>query len=216
MMKTHYKDTFEKISDDKRQKILDTAIEEFASKGFRTANVNIIAKNADISIGSMYNYFASKDDLFLTILDYGYDLLHEAIGNVNLQDGDIYAKIENLLKAAQSYALKYPELNQIYLDLSTEGLSHISERLSKKIETISSNYYKELIRQGKKDGTVNKDLDENVAIFCMDNLIMMIQYSFTSNYFKERMKIFIGEDTFNDPERIIKGVLAFIRKALQP
>jgi len=44
----------------------------------------------------------------------------------------------------------------------------------------------------------------------------LTQFSYTSEYFKERLKLFIGEDAFDDDERIIKGVVDFIKNALMP
>ena len=52
--KQFYKDAFQRIDDDRKNIILEAGIEEFSSKGYENANINIIAKNAGISIGLMY------------------------------------------------------------------------------------------------------------------------------------------------------------------
>lgn len=62
----HHKEAFNKISKERQNEILEIAIEEFSSKGYKSANINIIAKNAGISIGLMYKYFATKEELFLS------------------------------------------------------------------------------------------------------------------------------------------------------
>ncbi|MGL6107794.1 TetR/AcrR family transcriptional regulator, partial [Romboutsia sp.] len=59
------KPTFNNIPNEKRNRILEEAEKEFAQKGFIGANINKISKNAGISIGSMYSYFESKEDLYL-------------------------------------------------------------------------------------------------------------------------------------------------------
>ncbi len=215
-MKKHHKKAFEKIQKEKRDRIRKAAITEFADKGFIAANINVIAKNAGVSIGSMYNYFESKEELLLSVIDYGYTILEEIIFRVIAEDGDIFTKIENLLRAAQQYSRKYPELNQIYLDISSEGLSHLSKRLSRKIESISAQFYRSLIVQAKTEGLVDSGLDAEVTAFCLDNLILLLQYSYTSDYFKERMKIFAGEDVLKDDERMISGMMRFIRGGLTP
>ena len=87
-LEKHYKDAFEKIAGEKQKRIMDAAIAEFSAKGFIAANINIIAKKAGISIGSMYNYFASKESLFLTICDHGYGVLESVISSVDLEHGD--------------------------------------------------------------------------------------------------------------------------------
>ncbi len=211
-----YKETFDKISDEKRDRILTAAIIEFSSKGFNAANINLIAKNAGISIGSIYNYFASKEDLYLTLIDYGYQILESVISRIDLSEGDIFDKFEKLLRAAQEYSRKYPEINQIYLDISTEGLSHLSEKLSRKMESISAQYYRGLIVEAKKAGIVSSDINEYTAAFCIDNIIMMLQFSYTSKYYRERMKIFTGDISLSNDDKIIEGMMTFIRRALTP
>lgn len=212
----HYKDTFEKISEEKRKKILDVAVKEFASKGFSSANINEISKNAGISIGSMYTYFASKEDLFLTVMNYGYSLLEEALTDVATVEGDIFDKLEQMIRTAQYYSKKHREMTQIYLDITSEGLAHLSRKLSRKMETITAQYSVNLIKESQEKGLVAKDIDEKVFTYCIDNIILLLQFSYTTEYFRERMKIFAGENSLIEDERIVNGIMQFIRKALTP
>ncbi len=212
-MGKHYKAAFEKIALEKQDRILDAGTTEFAAKGFPGANINTIAKKAGISIGAMYNYFGSKDDLFLTIIDRAHAILEKVIGEVEQADAGLFESIEKLLRAAQAYTKRYPELTQIYLDMTSEGLSHLSRQLSGQMETISSRFYQALIAKAAEDGRIDPGIDIRVASFCLDNLIMMLQYSYASDYFKERMQIFIGPDAAEDDERIIQGMMHFIRGA---
>jgi TetR/AcrR family transcriptional regulator len=199
---------------EKQQRILDTAETEFAAKGFAVANINVIAQKAGISIGAMYKYFGSKEDLFLTVVERAHDLLAAVLAQIGQAPGDIFEKIEKMVRAAQQYARRFPELHQIYLDMTSEGLSHLSRKLSGKMETISAEFYRDLIQTAMAQGTINRGLDAHVAALCIDNLILMIQYSYTSDYFKERLKVFIGPDALSDDERIVNGTMAFIRGAL--
>lgn len=52
----------------KREHILEAAVQVFAEKGFHRAKVKDVAKAAGIADGTVYNYFASKDELLLGIL----------------------------------------------------------------------------------------------------------------------------------------------------
>jgi len=210
----YYKEAFQKISPEKRKKIQNVAASEFAKHGLKASNINVIAKKAGVSIGSMYNYFSSKEDLFLTVMDYGYQVLEQVISEIDLEKGDIFDKIERLLRAAQKYTKEYPELNQIYLDITSQGLSHLSILLSRKMETISALFYRSLLAESKTTGIVDPEIDEYVASFCLDNLILLLQYSYTTDYFRERMKIFVGDNAADHDEKIIQGIMYFIRNAL--
>lgn len=215
-MRKFHKETFDKISEEKRQRVLGVAISEFAHNGLAATNINDIAKKAGISIGSLYNYFASKEDLYMAIADEGYRILEKVVAAIDLSTGDIFDKMEKFIRAAQEYTRNYQELTQIYLDLTTESLSHLSERLSKQMEEITARYYNHLLVEAKQQGIVDPDVDERIAAFCFDNLVLMLQYSYASKYFIARMKIFLGDDAFDDDEWIIKGVMTFVRNALAP
>lgn len=210
----YYKSTFEKTTEDRRQNIFDVAVSEFAKNGYNATNINVIAKKAGISIGAMYSYFDSKENLFLTIVDRGFDLLVTALKEVNVEEGDIFDIFERLLRVSQAYALNYPEFNQIYLDLTTQGLSFLSKKLSHKLESITSELYQSIINKAKKKGTIYIEADERIVSFCLDNLIVMFQFSFTSDYYKERMRIFLGDEAMKSEEKVIKGIMEFVKNAL--
>lgn len=54
---------------EKRQAILDGAVQVFAEKGFFNATVAEIARAAGVADGTIYLYFKSKDDLLLSVFD---------------------------------------------------------------------------------------------------------------------------------------------------
>ena len=55
-------------TDQKRQHILDTAYRLFQSKGFANTSISEITSEAGGSKATVYNYFASKDELFVECL----------------------------------------------------------------------------------------------------------------------------------------------------
>jgi hypothetical protein len=120
-----------------------------------------------------------------------------------------------MLIAARVFATKYPQLNQIYLDITTQALSQMSCKLSNKLETITSERFSNIIKQAKEEGKISNDIDEKVIAYCIDNLLMMYQFSFSSDYYKERMKIFLGEEKLNNIESIEQNIMKFIRSAIE-
>ena len=53
----------------KRQRIIDAAIQKFAERGYRDAPVSEIAKLANVADGTIYNYFDGKEHLLLCIFE---------------------------------------------------------------------------------------------------------------------------------------------------
>ena len=57
------KQTFFNLPDDKRQRILDVVIDEFADNDYANVSISRIVARAGIAKGSFYQYFEDKEDL---------------------------------------------------------------------------------------------------------------------------------------------------------
>ena len=60
--------TFFRLPEEKRERLMDAAWEEFTSTGYNDASINRIIQKARIPRGSFYQYFEDKDDLFWHLL----------------------------------------------------------------------------------------------------------------------------------------------------
>ena len=58
-----------------RLRILHSAVEYFSKNGFDRARMDEISLSADVSKGTLYNYFNSKEDLFHALCDDSLELL---------------------------------------------------------------------------------------------------------------------------------------------
>lgn len=60
--------TFFRLPEEKRERLMEAAWEEFTSNSFTDASINRIIHRARIPRGSFYQYFADKEDLFWFLL----------------------------------------------------------------------------------------------------------------------------------------------------
>ena len=58
-----------KVVEDRREQIIDAAMRVFAQKGFARATNKDIAREAAITPGLIYHYFASKEDLLMAVIE---------------------------------------------------------------------------------------------------------------------------------------------------
>ncbi|HEV8386619.1 MAG TPA: TetR/AcrR family transcriptional regulator [Nitrososphaera sp.] len=89
-----------------RDKILQAAIQSFSQTGFDRTKMEDIAKRLGLSKGTIYLYFASKEDLFLGICDYYLKLMKER------QDSTVFSRREDLLLDAERFYDEFQELEQ--------------------------------------------------------------------------------------------------------
>ena len=63
------KPTFFNLPAQKRERIIEAAIDEFATHPFHQARVTAIAEQAGIAMGSFYQYFEDKKDLYKHLME---------------------------------------------------------------------------------------------------------------------------------------------------
>ena len=80
-----------------REKLLWSAADEFAREGLAAANINRISLAAGLAKGTVYNYFESKDALFLAVIEEGCKRAAQDAQNA-LIEGPTRERIEALLR----------------------------------------------------------------------------------------------------------------------
>ncbi|NLW53371.1 MAG: TetR/AcrR family transcriptional regulator, partial [Clostridiaceae bacterium] len=193
MRKTYHKPTFEKTSRDRQIKVYWAAISVFSQKGYEAASVQDIAQKAGISVGSLYSYFSSKEDLFKAIAEMGYAVLEQIVTEWEQQKEDSFrSAMTTLFRMTLEYSRKYPDLSKLYLLLTTDSLSPFSEKLSKQMEISFRSAYAQLLKNAQDKGELRADIDLDMASYFIDNTAVMLQFSQTSKYYQNRLRHYLG------------------------
>jgi AcrR family transcriptional regulator len=80
-----------------REEILDVALELFSEKGFYAVSMQEVANKVEVGVGTLYNFFASKEDLFhQLVLGHARDILR-ALRKLLAEEG------ENSFEVVRSY-----------------------------------------------------------------------------------------------------------------
>ena len=211
----YYKPTFDNIPGEKRKKILDVAINDFANRGFENANINTIAKKAEVSVGSLYKYFDTKTDLFMTCISYGIGYIESILKSVTSSDEDVMIKLEKLVRITIEYSRKYGVLVKLYNQFTSESDPERAIKLARKMESITASCYKKDIEEGQLSGEIRQDIDCGMAAFMVDNILMNLQFSYACDYYRERYRIFVGEDVFGKDDMIVDNILRFVKASLK-
>ncbi|MGE4583562.1 MAG: TetR/AcrR family transcriptional regulator [Sphaerochaeta sp.] len=210
------KPTFDKLSEEKKRVILQTATEEFANQGFDHANINIIAQKAGISIGSLYKYFESKQDLFLMTIHQGTEVLRSILQNIIPSTQSFEEKCRALIQAIQTTCRQQQQLIRLYSELTCVGNDDLVKQLTYEIEAVSAQMYSDLIREGQQTGEIRKDIHPAMAAFLMDNLFISLQFSYTSEYFRQRFRLFLGDEIEENDSFVRNQMVHFLCSALKP
>ena len=89
-------DTFLRLNDEKKKKLIDASFKEFSLNNFNDASINRIIKEAGISRGSFYMYFEDKKDLYFYLLEqYGEILADNMKKDLIKNRGDLFKMFQD-------------------------------------------------------------------------------------------------------------------------
>jgi TetR/AcrR family fatty acid metabolism transcriptional regulator len=117
---------------DKRRLILDAAVRVFARQGFHTCRVSDIADEAGVAYGLVYHYFQSKDEVLDTLFLERWELMLDAIDEIDAQPIAARAKLQAIASFIVDSYRHDPELMKVIIvevtrAANTFGQTHLSE-----------------------------------------------------------------------------------------
>lgn len=202
-----------KLTEEKMIEILETGIEEFAGNGLDRANINVIARKAGISVGVLYKYYEDKEDFFLACLRRSLDVLESVLYEVTETEEKILVRAEKMIRAVQYYSRKYSNYINMYHEITSGSSKKFAPQLAAEIESLTSRKYTSIIAKAMENQEIRNDMDPWLFAFFFDNLLTMLQFSYSCDYHIERFKVFCGEDILDDDEKVVSELLKFLESA---
>jgi AcrR family transcriptional regulator len=195
------KETFFNLPDDKRQAILDLAIEEFAAHDYKNASISRIVERAGIAKGSFYQYFADKKDLYLYLVDLAMQEKRAFMSQTRLPqpDMDVFAFIRWLLRTGVDFQFSNPKLARIGYRALYDDVP-LPDETQALIKQGSLVYFNQLVAGGMARGELDAALDPDVAAFIFNAVFTEL-----GDYMLSRLDL--------DVERMLEGDLSAMGSA---
>lgn len=178
------KQTFFNISEERRNRILEVAVDAFASKSYYKVSVNSIVEAADISKGSFYQYFDNKLDLFKYILKYLGDKKLEYIDEHTVYNNEMnfFDYLKAIYIAGFKFALNNKKLFNISKSIfSNDDLKFEFVEIARKK---SQEYFKTIVKNGVENGSLDKNINQDIFI----NLIITLNFSLVDYYYEKLLE----------------------------
>lgn len=127
---------FNNLNPEKKERIINAAIKEFVQSGFEKASTNKIVEEARISKGSLFNYFSSKKDLYLFLIDYGVQVIESIYKQIDMSETDIFKRIEKIGLIKLQIQKRYPQVFDFLTSLSEEDSVEVKDEINKRTDSI--------------------------------------------------------------------------------
>lgn len=173
------KDTFFNLSLEKQEKVIRSAISEFLKHGFEKANVGVIAKQAGVAKGSIYQYFENKKELFVFAVNWSMSLLiNKYPKNVISMNTDIFtfffATTTPLLQMLREEKEPAVFLQEVFLG----KYGGVKDESMTAMLKVADDYVLKLVQQGKENGSIRKDIDDQTLVLFIIAVSTKLKESF--------------------------------------
>ena len=136
-----------------KERILESASNEFAQKGYGSARVDAIALAAGVNKRMLYHYYGNKDALFVAVLEQAYRNIREHERELDLQHMQPLAAMRELIRFTFWYFVEHPEFIRLLNNENLYGAVHIKR--SKRVLSMHSPLLlqlQEVLQKGVEQG----------------------------------------------------------------
>lgn len=162
------KEQNQKIKDERKEQIVSAALSLFASKGLVETKIADISKKTNISMGLIYHYFSSKEELFLNLIESSIDKMNEAAMNLELLPLSAKEKIELAITELLKGFERNENASQYYFLITQAALSEAISAETKRMINLKNGIKYEVMQriftEGQNDGTVKVFPVEELSI----------------------------------------------------
>jgi AcrR family transcriptional regulator len=131
----------------KRSKILAAAAELFAAHPFHKVLLSDVAEAAGVGKGTLYIYFKSKDDLYLSVLSSGFtQLLDQLRRKMDQNEPDAMKNLETVIHEIVRLAYQNPHMFELMRTIPWRQITHNAQWSAKRAELEA--LIESIIRQG--------------------------------------------------------------------
>ncbi|QNO15494.1 TetR/AcrR family transcriptional regulator [Alkalicella caledoniensis] len=134
---------FMNLDEEKRIRIINAAMKEFATHGFKGAKTDNIIKQAGISKGLLFHYFGTKKGLFDFILDYSMEICVNFLDEINM-DEDILTRLRENTLIKIKLAKQSPDLFNFIITASERDEEDIQKETKERIEKFTELAYSKM------------------------------------------------------------------------
>ena len=146
----------------KRHRILQAAIEVFANKGYFSARMTDVAREAGVADGTIYLYFDGKEHLLLSIFD---DVLSRSIERARTEIGRLSSprdKLRTMIRLHLETLGREPALAHV-LQIETRHSRRFMSLMSRGRLGEYLSLLRDIIEEGQELGSFRRDINPGLA-----------------------------------------------------
>ncbi|WP_156291581.1 TetR/AcrR family transcriptional regulator [Oceanobacillus salinisoli] len=160
-------DGFKRRREQKTQDILKAALSLFMKYGVKKVSISEIAKEANVSQVTIYNYFESKDKLIHEVLIYYVDDVWQEYEKLLNSDMDFPDKVKQIIfNKTDAASHLHEDFYHYFMKEYTQGIHYIEELYTNKVFPGLI----DLFNEGREQGYINPNVSNKAILFYIQML----------------------------------------------
>lgn len=147
---------------ERREAILNAAIEVFAQKGFHHARVSDVARAAKVADGTIYLYFKSKDDLLISLFEEKMQQIVESFREAVCCEERACDRLKRFVELHLNMIAEHPTLAEVLTVELRQSAKFMREYKAPQFAAYL-NLLGEVITYGQERGEIDRAVDPSVA-----------------------------------------------------
>jgi AcrR family transcriptional regulator len=163
----------------RRAQILEAAMACFARQGYHATSMDDVVRESGLSVGAIYSYFASKEDLFLALSD---DRANQTLAHLN----DVFRRpgamadktreaVDYFFRLLSDELIPLARVNIEFLMEATNS-ERVQERQARRCETVRQ-FMRWLLTEAQREGAIRDHIDIDAAaelMFALNEGILLL------------------------------------------
>lgn len=209
------KETFFNLPVEKRERVIDAALDEFATRPYHKARITAIADKAGIAKGSFYQYFEDKKDLFKHIMDLLVNKKLEYLNHdmmANMEKYSFFQLLRGIYLSAFRFARENHRMAAVGMMIVKDA--ELRNEICGEYEDESSNFYKKLLEVGLTKG----ELDPAIDLELIPKILTALNYSLGDIIYEDGeidLGVLDDKDAIDGTMEIFDKMLYFIENGIK-
>lgn len=197
----------------RRDEIVRAATKVFFEKGLQNATMDEIADLAELSKGTIYLYYKSKEDLYLAVMNVGSTILFEMFDRAVAKAP---STIERLLILADTYKAFFSQHRNYFRMFHFLQNQQLHKQVSPEMREISRLHQQRvwdlavgILRRGVEEGLLRRDIDPAemaVVLWSATNSLLM-QIDYQHEHWKHSLGIDIERVLSHSTNLLLEAIM---------
>jgi len=208
------KKTFFNLPFEKRKRIIEALIYNFANKPYNDVDISEVAKSANVSKGSMYQYFEDKKDMYFYSIKMAFEDSLSLINKDDFGSKDFFELIKASLNDSWNFFKNKPNSYLLLERAFFYNDSPYREEVFETFMSITREILYDIIVKSQENGYIRNDIDAEIVLVFVEGVSLRFKQMVVEMAIKKGMKIL--DMSYEYIAKLSDDIISLLKEGLSP